>query len=441
MLGRWHTLLTFTLVGLVLAVFQVLSYSINHKIGFKKSVLLDSEIMAIRPENVCSMKLPEKIIVGYANWNQCDDSLVEAVERGVNVLIWFSINLSVDADGNPLITNGPDLDCVRVIQEKIRDKNLSTIHLISIGGWNSPHPDTTNSAEDVYRHWVRWSGGLFDGFDWDIEGNDDRTSNFNHFTLPCLELMGEMSQLAKKDGFIVGMAPAESYLDPTTSAFDLSLTHGYTEWSVLQPDFAYHGHNVYAYLLLNYGSTKVTSNGPADGDEAFDVDTFDFVTIQLYEGYSHAEYNITVLGQSPVEYLVNFVKGVHEGWDLLIHRDVWGDAADRLAIACPGMCTDHGEHSVARARVDRNRLVIGLANGWAGDGKFLYIPPTAVRQSYEALGGIDLAPRGFAFWNIKDEGLPSRIGPAEPVWMAAGLNDILEIRPRPHPDVGAQNST
>ena len=34
-----------------------------------------------------------------------------------------------------------------------------------------------------------------------------------------------MSQAAKDAGFLVTMVPPESYLDPTTSAFDLSLLH------------------------------------------------------------------------------------------------------------------------------------------------------------------------------------------------------------------------
>ena len=36
-----------------------------------------------------------------------------------------------------------------------------------------------------------------------------------------LDLMGKMSQRAKKDGYIVAMAPMESYLDPSTSLFSL----------------------------------------------------------------------------------------------------------------------------------------------------------------------------------------------------------------------------
>ena len=52
--------------------------------------------------------------------------------------------------------------------------------------------------------------------------------------------------------------------------------------------------------------------------------------------------------------------------------------------------------------VPRERLVIGLANGWANDGKFVYIDPRLIRKAYN--NGL-LGNRGFAFWNIKDEGL------------------------------------
>lgn len=43
-------------------------------------------------------------------------------------------------------------------------------------------------------------------------------------------------------------------------------------------------------------------------------DTFDFVTIQLYEGYSHAEYNTTIEGVPAAEYLVKFVSSIVAGW-------------------------------------------------------------------------------------------------------------------------------
>jgi hypothetical protein len=52
-----------------------------------------------------------------ANWGQCDDKLVEVAEDGVNVLIWFSINLGATPDGREPLITGPAtgakfLDCV-----------------------------------------------------------------------------------------------------------------------------------------------------------------------------------------------------------------------------------------------------------------------------------------------------------------------------------------
>ena len=379
--------------------------------------------------------LPDKLIVGYANWNQCDQQLVRAVEQGVNVLIWFAINLAVDSEGKPTITNGPDLTCVRDIIAQIKAKNLHTVHLISIGGWNSPHPDTTNTVEKVYENWVKWNNDTFDGFDWDIEGNDDITSPYNTFTQPCLDLMGRMSQLAKKDGFIVAMAPAESYLDPTTPAFDLSLSHNYPEWTITHPTFLYHGHNVYAYLLIKYGSTN-TSNVCSDREsgaqvEVVLVDTFDFVTIQLYEGYSHAEYNTSVLGEAPESYLVRFARSVYAGWDLQIPNLYLRNqhiAVDSCTETEPLSNMEESKLStIVRVSVAPNRLVIGLANGWAGDGKFLLIYPDKVKAAHLALQSEGLAPRGYAFWNIKDEGIASVRNPDIPVWMASGLNDFLHI--------------
>ena len=117
--------------------------------------------------------------------------------------------------------------CVAKMIERIRtlDPAHSTTHLISIGGWNAPHPDSTYSATDVYNAWHKWNTETiispehgfygkcchhlpylfshtnisliylslllpslsllphtgFDGFDWDIEGNDDEDSPFNTF--------------------------------------------------------------------------------------------------------------------------------------------------------------------------------------------------------------------------------------------------------------------
>lgn len=61
----------------------------------------------------------------------------------------------------------------------------------------------------------------YDGLDWDLEGNDNRNSSINHFTPECLELVGTMSQHLKQNGFIVSMAPPQSYFDQSTNEFGL----------------------------------------------------------------------------------------------------------------------------------------------------------------------------------------------------------------------------
>lgn len=224
------------------------------------------------------------------------------------------------------------MDCVADIISRIAAKGLNVVHLISIGGWNSPHPDTTHSVEDIYASWHTWNTQIaarpnvgfhgFDGIDWDVEGNDTPSSPYNQFTVSCLQLMGRFSQIAKQHGYIVAMAPAESYLDPTTSLFDRSLLHTYSEWDKIQPDFAYHGHNTYAYLLAKYGQTTVSPTTLAPTTVASTtaapttVDTFDFITVQLYEGYSHACYRIEVLGNSAAVELVNFALRVAAGWEV-----------------------------------------------------------------------------------------------------------------------------
>jgi len=127
------------------------------------------------------------LVVGYCNWNQCgDDSIVRAVQDGVNVVIWFAINLDYDpVTGLPHITNGPDWACVADTVQKINALGLATTHLIrcrrkllytasllfalvltlspmpmpwrSVGGWNSPHPDTTLFPDEYFAHWHQWN--------------------------------------------------------------------------------------------------------------------------------------------------------------------------------------------------------------------------------------------------------------------------------------------
>ncbi len=144
----------------------------------------------------------------------------------------------------------------------------------------------------------------------------------------------------------------ESYLDPAKSTFDRSLLHAYAEWEPIVPNFNYHGLNAYAYILDRYG-VYGTEN----------LRTFDFVTIQLYEGYSHAEYNTTILKHSPAEYVTQWVQKVLAGWviDYSTDTELQYPYANKLVL-------------------DRTQLVVGLANGWAGDGKFFLMYPEEVNH-------------------------------------------------------------
>lgn len=351
--------------------------------------------------------LPENLIVGYANWGQCDEKIIEIVKDGVNVLMWFSINLEVNSDGNPHISVLPDLKCVTKIANQLKELNLPTIHMISIGGWNAPHPDTSIPTQEMYDEFVRWnevevkSHGFdgFDGFDWDIEGHDDITHKQNTMTVECIHFMGLFSQLGKKDGFLVSMAPMESYLDVTTSAFDCILNHEYEEWINIQPDFKYHGHNTYAPLLSNkYGKTIV------DGKL---VDTFDFIFLQFYESYSHALYNITKeesKRQSPTQYFLTFVQKITSGWMVQFENEPNIQISNQV-ISVP-----------------KSKLILGFANGWAyNHHKSLFLQPEQIKQVYTALDDAGIRPRGCGFWNIKDEG-------QNKVYLAKGFNSFLNTR-------------
>lgn len=235
------------------------------------------------------------------------------------------------------------------------------------------------------------------GIDWDIEGNDDLSSEYNTFTVDCLDLMGVFSQLAKNDGYFVSLVPAESYLDVTTSVFDRDLTHNYPEWEALYPNFLYHGHNAYAYLIAKYG-----------------LSTYDMISIQLYESYSHADYNVTQLAQPFSAYLFNIVQEYSAGWEIDFDMDAEVNDVNNQTVVIP-----------------TTQLVIGLANGWASsNSKALFVPTSEVRLGYDALDAIGLSPKGFVYWDIADDGMVIDVGDGVKVefYMSKELNSILHIR-------------
>lgn len=142
------------------------------------------------------------------------------------------------------------------------------------------------------------------------------------------------------------------------STFDRSLLHNYAEWEPIVPNFNYHGMNAYAYILERYGKCASAA------DPAVQQNTFDFVTIQLYEGYSHAEYNTTQLHIPVADYVAKWVPRVLAGWDVDFSTD-----------------TDLQYPYVKKVQVEQTQLVVGLSNGWAGDGKFFLMYPDEVSES------------------------------------------------------------
>ena len=150
--------------------------------------------------------LPEKVIVGYAS--RCDDvSVIRAVEQGVNVVVWSFIRFpqymktssrhQETQQVRPAIETTMDVECIRREIQRINLLYDDVVHLASFGGWNGAHPDGIYKSEHIYGTWKKLYGDLFDGIDWDLEGNDDMQSPHNYFTLDCLDKMGHVSQLAK----------------------------------------------------------------------------------------------------------------------------------------------------------------------------------------------------------------------------------------------------
>jgi len=230
-----------------------------------------------------------------------------------------------------------------------------------------------------------------------MEGANDPYAASNYLTREMLDLVGEMSQLAKQDGYIVSMVPPESYLDPTTSEFDGSLLHSYPEWES-SITFNYHGRNGYAYLLAKYGQTQVASSIEVINDEfktvrklrSTHVDTFDLISIQLYESWSHILYNVTAAPdatrQTSTDYLINWVPRVLSGWyvDFAADPSYSDFPSQHISIPATAFC-------------------IGLANGWA-EKKTILVMPEEAGAAYYALSEMGQAPRGFVFWAIDNEG-------------------------------------
>ena len=106
------------------------------------------------------------------------------------------------------------------------------VHLVSFGGWNGPHLESKLTNVEWYNHWKDSVGDIFHGIDWDLEGHDKLDSPTNVFSINCLEKMGTVSKLATEDGYIIGIAPPQSYLDVQSSKFSryVNLTEPDRPW-------------------------------------------------------------------------------------------------------------------------------------------------------------------------------------------------------------------
>ncbi|EKX51339.1 hypothetical protein GUITHDRAFT_103256 [Guillardia theta CCMP2712] len=137
-----------------------------------------------------------------------------------------------------------------MIASELEAKKMKTLHMIKQvwavwKKWNE---------EEVARPQIGFAG--YDGIDWDVEGSDTEESPSNVMTVEVMDLMGKVSQLAKKDGYLASLSAMESYLDPSTSAYNRSLLQSYNEWEGLEPGFRFHGRNTLAYVLEVYGESE-----------------------------------------------------------------------------------------------------------------------------------------------------------------------------------------
>ncbi len=345
-------------------------------------------------------ELAPKVIVGYAS--ECNDQVMTAVQQGVNVVIWAFYHLSPGADDTS-IQNTIDLDCIQHTIHTLDQKGFTdTVHLVSMGGWNGPHLDPYfQTASQWYQAWKALVGNLFHGIDIDFEGNDNRQSSWNYFTLEEMDRMGEIIQLAKDDGYIITIAPAQSYLDIHSSHFSryVNLTDPSRSWHA---DFPYFGMNVYAYWLAKYG------------------DLIDLVMVQFYESFSRAAMEITQNNKlTPENYLQQYVWDLNQptegpGWKVDFGKDV---------PTSSGSSRNETE-GLRHVALPISKLVWGFANAWANTdngGRHLYFPPITVQAAYQNLWDWMLEPRGMMFWNIANEG-------EQGIYYARGLNQILHIR-------------
>mmetsp|Transcript_15446 Transcript_15446/g.7476 ORF Transcript_15446/g.7476 Transcript_15446/m.7476 type:complete len:80 (+) Transcript_15446:442-681(+) len=71
--------------------------------------------------------------------------------------------------------------------------------------------------------------------------------------------------------------------------------------------------------------------------------------------------------------------------------------------------------------IPKDKLVIGLANGWADGVKVIAVTPGSAGDAYIRLKKEGNSFRGYMFWCIADEGKKG-------LYLAKGLNEFLKTR-------------
>jgi len=357
------------------------------------------------------------LIIGYTGCDQ--QTVIREAVKGVNVIIWFASNLVRNATtGQPQVATGLNHTCVAEVAQKLRRQRLPTAHMLCVGGWDAPHPNTSFSGQQWFEAWDEWNQreaarpelgfAGYDGIDWDLEGNDAPASPWNRFSAATIALVGTMSQAMKRAGYLVSLVPPQSYADATDGGFDRSLLHSYADW---RPAFRYRGRNAYmAWLSSRYAVTHGTVDG--DVQRGGGVRTFDFVSVQLYESWSRASQAIDGPSQVPAaQYLATLARAYARGW----HVDFGADAA----VGIPSQ-------TVA---IPPDQLVLGFSfgSGPLDLGKSLFVQPEAVAAAWGALVPAE-RPRGMMFWNLGLDGVALANGTNRTCALAAGFNAFMHVR-------------
>jgi hypothetical protein len=161
------------------------------------------------------VEIPKRVLIGYGS-NM--DMVKEAVYNGVNIVVWSFISIipnrggalqkararnfnvvgSVSNAGAVLVTK-LNLTALTLLIEDLSQNGFGdVVHLASIGGWNGGHLSPLVSAREWWITFSEAAGFIFDGIDWDLEGDDFLSSPSNVFAIDCLDKMGHISQLASE---------------------------------------------------------------------------------------------------------------------------------------------------------------------------------------------------------------------------------------------------